>query len=138
MTGTTDITAGAVLANVKDAKLPVVYLSSESASSNKLIPYELIVYRALNATLCMFVRKDVSSDFLRELDSMLGPELSSLASTIADAYGTQCKSTPKGDTDFHFIYFNPSSLSLKTSFLEPVGEISKTSSLPPIPPNICM
>ncbi|KHN87897.1 Vacuolar fusion protein CCZ1 -like protein [Toxocara canis] len=136
LTGTTDVSAEAMIANAKDTKLPVVYLSADG-TTNKLIPYELIVYRALNATLCMFVRKEVDANFLRDLDAMLGPELSSLASVIADAYGIQSK-TLSADNDFHFVYFNPSSLSLKTSLLVPTGETIKTTSLPPIPQNICM
>lgn len=85
----------------------------------------------------MFVRKEVNANFLRDLDAMLGPELSTLASLIADAYSNQNK-PPAVDSEFHFIYFDPSSLSLRTSFLEPIGESTKSSALPRIPANVCV
>lgn len=134
LTGAADVSAEAMIANAKDFKLPVVYLSSDE-NSQKLVPYELVVYRALNATMCMFVRRDVESVFLRELDAVLGPELSAIASHIGESYVAPSNGLT-GDTDFHFIYFNPASLSLKTSFYEPSGETKRSTSLPAVPASV--
>lgn len=130
LTGATDVSADEMIAGTRDAKLPVVYLSSEN-DFEKLSPYELIVYRALNATMCMFIRNDVKGSFLRELDDFLGPELSTLASYIGDSYVAPSNGL-SADTDFHFIYFNPASLSLKTSFYES-GETKRSPLLPSVP-----
>ncbi|MFH4979170.1 hypothetical protein AB6A40_005879 [Gnathostoma spinigerum] len=135
ITGPKDLSAEAVIANAKDCKLPVVYLS-ENENSNNLTPYELIVYRALNATVCMFVSQDVDINFLRDLDAMLGPELSSVASLIGDSVGS-LNSELKPDHDFHYVYYNPATLSLKTSFYESSVEPSRLTSLTPLPSAMC-
>jgi len=119
-------------------KLPVVFLSSEDEDeTSKPLPYHLVVYRALNATVCLFMRKVVSGNLLSELDGYLGPELSTLASSLGDSYGVHANGL-KAETDFHFIYYNPASLSLKTSFYEQSEQPNAFASpqLPPVPQQI--
>ncbi|OZC12063.1 hypothetical protein X798_00582 [Onchocerca flexuosa] len=115
-----------------DAKLPVVYLCDHNAE--KLIPYEMIVYRALNATVCMFIQKSIDAQFLQQLDDYLGPELTALASLIAESYGA-LNDISRKENEFHFVYFNPESMSLKTSLTENIESI-RNSNLPSIPSSV--
>ncbi|MCP9259788.1 hypothetical protein DINM_002988 [Dirofilaria immitis] len=105
-----------------DVKLPVVYLCDEN-SAEKLVPYEMIVYRALNATV-----------FLQQLDEYLDPELTALASLIAESYGV-LNDIPRKESEFHFVYFNPESMSLKTSLTENIDS-SRNSNLPSLPSSV--
>ncbi|KAM3718093.1 Vacuolar fusion protein [Dirofilaria immitis] len=116
-----------------DVKLPVVYLCDEN-SAEKLVPYEMIVYRALNATVCMFVQKSIDAQFLQQLDEYLDPELTALASLIAESYGV-LNDIPRKESEFHFVYFNPESMSLKTSLTENIDS-SRNSNLPSLPSSV--
>ncbi|CAD6189488.1 unnamed protein product [Caenorhabditis auriculariae] len=87
--------------------------------------YQMIVYRCLNATVCMFVRfpdvetsskeQIVSRRMLRNIDAYLETDLSNLASRIGDEIGGENDLRPEA-TDFHYVYFNPASLSMTSSF----------------------
>ncbi|KAF8384707.1 ccz-1, partial [Pristionchus pacificus] len=116
----------------KDA-LPTVYLS-EDEESQTLNKYHLVAYRSLNATVCMFVKGDVtvSRHLMRDIEGCLGTELPHLASSIAEATNKHQSEGTRSDMDFHYIYFNPSSLSLRTTFLD----VCTAGGPPPIPPNI--
>ncbi|VDN07940.1 unnamed protein product [Thelazia callipaeda] len=130
-----------------NAKLPVVYLCDD-INQEKLVPYEMcpilsyqlhrkiyrnqIVYRALNATICMFIEKNMENGLLQRLDDYLGPDLSALASLIADSYGTLDGSVKKNE-DYYFIYYNPETMSIKTNF---VDNSDCNTNLPSIPSSI--
>ncbi|VDK61920.1 unnamed protein product [Onchocerca ochengi] len=116
-----------------DAKLPVVYLCDDN-NAERLVPYEMIVYRALNATVCMFIHKSIDAQFLQQLDDYLGPELTALASLIAESYGA-LNDISRKENEFHFVYFNPESMSLKTSLTENIDSI-RNSNLPSIPSSV--
>ncbi|GMT09994.1 hypothetical protein PFISCL1PPCAC_1291, partial [Pristionchus fissidentatus] len=98
--------------------LPTVYLS-EDEETGTLRPHHLVAYRSLNATVCMFVKAEVevTRHLMRDIEGCLGTELPHLASSIADSSSKQ-PSDARSDMDFHYIYFNPSSLSLRTKFLD--------------------
>ncbi|VDM07824.1 unnamed protein product [Wuchereria bancrofti] len=116
-----------------DAKLPVVYLCDDD-NEQRLAPYEMIVFRALNATVCMFIQKSIDAQFLQQLDDYLGPELTALASLIAESYDNLNDMSRK-ENEFHFVYFNPESLSLKTSLMENIDS-SRSSNLPSVPSSV--
>ncbi|CAG9537952.1 unnamed protein product [Cercopithifilaria johnstoni] len=116
-----------------DAKLPVVYLCDDN-NERRLVPYEMIVYRALNATVCMFSQISIDAQFLQRLDEYLGPELTALASLVAESYGT-LNDISRKENEFHFVYFNPESMSLKTSLAENIDS-SRSSNLPPVPSSV--
>lgn len=78
----------------------------------------------------MFIQKDDDVSFLQKLDDELGPELSILASGIGDSFEL-ASDLPRKEVDFHFIYYNPVSLSIKSSFMEQIGFTALT--LPTIP-----
>uniref|UniRef100_A0A1I7W232 Vacuolar fusion protein CCZ1 homolog n=1 Tax=Loa loa TaxID=7209 RepID=A0A1I7W232_LOALO len=116
-----------------DTKLSVVYLCDDN-NERRFIPYEMIVYRALNATVCMFIQKSIDAQFLQQLDDYLGPELTALASLIAESYGT-LNDISRKENEFHFVYFNPESMSLKTSLMENIDS-SRSSNLPSVPSSV--
>lgn len=82
----------------------------------------------------MFSQKSVDAEFLQRLDEYLGPELISLASLVAESYGTMNDISRK-ENEFHFVYFNPESMSIKTSLAENI-ESSRSSNLPSIPSSV--
>ncbi|CAI4223544.1 unnamed protein product [Auanema sp. JU1783] len=96
--------------------LPTVHLHSPQGDDEEevLLPYQMIVYRCMNATVCMFVRADMTRKSLRNLDAFLSTELTTLASEISESLDDPKKLNEA--EDFHYIYYNPSSLSLTSSF----------------------
>uniref|UniRef100_A0A914X5E6 PAZ domain-containing protein n=1 Tax=Plectus sambesii TaxID=2011161 RepID=A0A914X5E6_9BILA len=117
----------------KEQQLPVVHLSDDNGD---LVPYHLIVYRALNATICLFAPVDeheVTSEFFRNLDALLGPRLTAVASMVGDSFianSTNNSALLKKDIDFHYVYYNPSSLSLKTTFGDSAVDTAKIPLVP--------
>lgn len=83
----------------------------------------------------MFAQKDVDAEFLQKLDDYLGPELSALASLIGESYSTLNEDSLVKEKEFHFVYFNPESLSLKTSFVEDTDS-NRNQNLPPLPSSL--
>lgn len=83
----------------------------------------------------MFSQKSITAQFLQQLDEYLGPELTALASVVAESYGTLSDISRK-ENEFHFVYFNPESMSLKTSLAENI-ESSRSSNLPSVPRSVC-
>ncbi|GMR58841.1 hypothetical protein PMAYCL1PPCAC_29036, partial [Pristionchus mayeri] len=113
--------------------LPIVYLS-EDEESRTLNKHHLIAYRSLNATVCMFVKGEVevTRHLLRDIEGCLGTELPHLASTIAEACRKQSSEGIRSEMDFHYIYYNPSSFSLRTTFLDPPS----AGGPPPVPASV--
>lgn len=74
-----------------------------------------IIYRSLNATLCMLVRK--SSDpapFLNRLQQFLSLKMAELGSEMGEAL-TELSRPSFNGVPFHFIYYNYDNLSFQTS-----------------------
>uniref|UniRef100_A0A914DZP8 CCZ1/INTU/HSP4 first Longin domain-containing protein n=1 Tax=Acrobeloides nanus TaxID=290746 RepID=A0A914DZP8_9BILA len=111
---------------------PIVYLTSNENANGlpTLDAYHLVAYRALNTTMCMFV-KTVTPEFLQQLEDFLDPELCKLGSMIGDKVSNAPRNA-QNDMSFYFIYFNPDSLSLKTNFSSPYSTSSSTNV--PLPP----
>ncbi|CAI2354945.1 unnamed protein product [Caenorhabditis sp. 36 PRJEB53466] len=158
--GPTDLTTDAPL--LGDESLSVVHLHAEQdQDEEQLVAYQMIVYRCVNATVCMFVRHNsvtngekktseesssslsslprnrvVSRRLLRNIDQFLETELAQVASKIGDEIGDE-----KGPeaTDFHYIYFNPSSMSMTSSLstspaLSVAASGTTSNSKVPLPP----
>uniref|UniRef100_A0A1I7XLD1 Beta_helix domain-containing protein n=1 Tax=Heterorhabditis bacteriophora TaxID=37862 RepID=A0A1I7XLD1_HETBA len=114
-----------------DDALPTVHLFTEGEDRDTEEPqrYQMMAYRNLNATVCMFTCGEVSRRLMRNIDGYLGSELSKVASQIGDLVGSQ-QMDLCSTSDFHYIYFNPSSLSMTSSFTEGSDSAQK----PPAPP----
>jgi hypothetical protein len=58
-------------------------------SDNQLREYHLVVYHALNATLCLIIPSEIelSLDFFRRLDGHLGPRLTHMSADLHNVFG---------------------------------------------------
>ncbi|KAK5639874.1 hypothetical protein RI129_010685 [Pyrocoelia pectoralis] len=94
-------------------KVPKIFLNNEA---NPAV-YYFIVYRALNATICLFVNGDVdlTVDLFKELDEFMGSRLSSIASDIAEYCTRNIIPPSNSDTSPRFIYFNKLNLAYKST-----------------------
>ncbi|XP_043465825.1 vacuolar fusion protein CCZ1 homolog isoform X2 [Leptopilina heterotoma] len=92
-------------------KLPKVFINY----STKPVSLYLIVYRALSATVCLFVDSKTSPlpEFYKSLDAFLGPQLTTLVSSVADQcakhVAISSESNPK------YLYFNKLNLAYKST-----------------------
>ncbi|KAK2189620.1 hypothetical protein NP493_101g07016 [Ridgeia piscesae] len=103
--------------NVHDITCPGkthrTYLNTHTETTEEC---HLVVYRALSATICLFVEGDfqLNFDFWRKLDSRLGPQLGQLASDIAEHYAKRTN-TLVSEPMFKYVYFNHMNLATKTT-----------------------
>ncbi|KJH49299.1 hypothetical protein DICVIV_04563 [Dictyocaulus viviparus] len=112
--------------------LPTVYLhgcDEEEEDNKELVKHHMMVYRSSNATLCMFTDQEVTRQIMRNIDAYLQVELYTVATEIGDSISKEDLSEPTV-LDFHYIYFNPASLSLNSSFTD--CSATKKPSFPPI------
>nr|CAD7459448.1 unnamed protein product [Timema tahoe] len=98
-------------------KVPKVHINNLTCPES----YHLIVYRALSATLCLFVdgSLQLGIDLFKRLDVFLGPQLTSIVSEVAEQCSKQA-STPGGTTNSvdsapKFVYFNQLNLAQKST-----------------------
>ena len=101
--------------NIKDSsnlgKIPRVFVNSSLGNTEEC---HLVVYRALSASVCMFVRGDfeVNFEFFKLLDKFIGHQLSGLASDISELYN---KKSSTNEPQYKYVYFNNMNLAQKTS-----------------------
>ncbi|XP_066144360.1 vacuolar fusion protein CCZ1 homolog isoform X1 [Euwallacea fornicatus] len=104
--------------NLKQAKVigkvPKVHLFEEQC----LKEFHLVVYRALSATLCLFIdgSHELTLDDFKALDEYMNPKLSPIVNDIADYCATQVV-TPSNvpESSPKFIYFNKLNLAYKST-----------------------
>ena len=92
-------------------KTPQIFLNTRKKNEK----CHLVVYRALSASICMFIEGDfqLTFEFFELLDAFIGPQLSALASDISELYNK--RTTPSSDYGFKYVYFNQLNLAQKTS-----------------------
>ncbi|XP_034251405.1 vacuolar fusion protein CCZ1 homolog isoform X1 [Thrips palmi] len=85
-------------------KIPKVYLKNDDGP----VICHLVIYRALNATVCLFIDEAVSleMDFFQRLDIFLGHRLTSLGSEIAEQFNHSVASAASAESGAKFVYFN--------------------------------
>ncbi|KAJ8687341.1 hypothetical protein QAD02_023135 [Eretmocerus hayati] len=88
-------------------KLPKVFINY---STNPTVLY-LVVYRALSATVCLFVDNTNNPMFYTSLDSFLGVQLTPLVSAVAD----QCSKHASSESGPKYLYFNKLNLAYKST-----------------------
>ncbi|CAG9859604.1 unnamed protein product [Phyllotreta striolata] len=94
--------------NLKSAKtigkVPKVYLFASGKSQE----YHLVVYRALSATVCLFIKGDteLTLDLFKTLDEDLNTKLLCIVSDIADYCSKQIITPNLSDSSPRYIYFN--------------------------------
>jgi hypothetical protein len=90
------------------------------------LTYCQIAYRVLNATACFFIPANeanfIDKNFLENLSDLIDTQMASIASTIGEQFSTEIIARPSTNSDipYHFIYFNPDSLSFRKSFAAPL------------------
>lgn len=96
----------------KMGKIPIVYVNTEKENEQ----CHLLVYRALNASVCLLVNVSVPMTFelCRKLDTFLGPQLTQIASDIGEQYSKRLPSS-SSDPLYRYIYFNHMNLAQKTT-----------------------
>lgn len=103
--------------NLKTAKsigkVPKVYTFSGGSSSC----YHLVIYRALSASLCLFIKatENLTLDIFKELDSYLNTKMTVLVSDIAEYCSKQVLSPSTSSDTPKFIYFNQFNLAYKST-----------------------
>uniref|UniRef100_A0A1I8B0J7 Intu_longin_1 domain-containing protein n=1 Tax=Meloidogyne hapla TaxID=6305 RepID=A0A1I8B0J7_MELHA len=115
------------LGEFSSQQFPKVFILDDE-NDEKCVEYYLVAYRVLNATACFFVRDDstqndlINSEFLENLSNFIDTQMSSIASTIGDQFSIEITARPSTNSDipYHFIYFNPDSLSFRKSFAAPM------------------
>ncbi|XP_035723907.1 vacuolar fusion protein CCZ1 homolog isoform X1 [Vespa mandarinia] len=92
-------------------KSPTVFINY----STKPVSLYLVVYRALSATICLFVdsKTNLLIDFFKSLDSFLGPQLTTLVSCVAEQCAKHVIVTPESSTKY--LYFNKLNLAYKST-----------------------
>ncbi|XP_021927483.1 vacuolar fusion protein CCZ1 homolog isoform X2 [Zootermopsis nevadensis] len=107
-------------ANLQDAsggtgKVPKVYVNNDATPEI----YHLVVYRALSATVCLFIEGSLhlNLDLFKRLDIFLGPQLTTLVSEVAEQCGRQAAGINANSLDPSpkFVYFNKLNLAQKST-----------------------
>jgi len=102
--------------------LPIIFLATKSKADDEVLDYssyEMVVYRARNATAIFFVKLHNGSDhcnFMENLGPFLNQTMCDVASRIGDVF-CEIPKVLQSDIPYHFIYYNPETVSLRTSFI---------------------
>lgn len=94
-------------------RVPKVYIYSPSMEA-----CYLIVYRCLSATVCLLVDVNfqLSANFFKQIDLAMGPQLTSLATEIAEQYSKAALMTNSdSNARYLYMYFNHMNLAQKST-----------------------
>uniref|UniRef100_A0A183BJU9 G patch domain-containing protein 11 n=1 Tax=Globodera pallida TaxID=36090 RepID=A0A183BJU9_GLOPA len=96
---------------------PKVFLRDSDATHSPLSAYELVAYRVRSATACFFVHescmtKEKFVEFIENLADFIDEKIAAITSQM----GADVSLPIHSDIPYHFIYYNPDSLSLRKSF----------------------
>ncbi|RZC40479.1 vacuolar fusion protein CCZ1 -like protein, partial [Asbolus verrucosus] len=109
ITGPTNLKAAKTV-----GKIPKVYLFA----SDKPATYHLVVYRALSASVCLFIKVDqeLTLQMFKDLDEYISPKLTTIVSDISE-YCSKQVITPSNipENSPRFIYFNKLNLAYKST-----------------------
>ncbi|XP_025235509.1 vacuolar fusion protein CCZ1 homolog B isoform X1 [Theropithecus gelada] len=115
--------------NDPDAKcrFPKIFVNTHDAYEE----LHLIVYKAMSAAVCFMIDASIQPtlDFCRRLDSVVGPQLTVLASDICEQFNINKRmSGSEKEPQFKFIYFNHMNLAEKsTVHMRKTPSVSLTS-----------
>lgn len=92
-------------------KLPRIFIEGQD---DVLEEFFLIVYQALDATVCLLVGVDTVPDkeFCKNVSAFVGPRLTNLANIINEH---NKKSLPAPEIEYRYVYFNHMNLAQKTT-----------------------
>uniref|UniRef100_A0A0N5BSB3 Intu_longin_1 domain-containing protein n=1 Tax=Strongyloides papillosus TaxID=174720 RepID=A0A0N5BSB3_STREA len=83
---------------------------------NEVDAFKMVVFRCLNATICLFMKKEPTLDSLTPIGKYFDCHLPSVASDLGENVIISIKPLMQ-DVPIHYIYHNPLTLSLSTSFV---------------------
>ncbi|XP_054416126.1 vacuolar fusion protein CCZ1 homolog B isoform X1 [Pongo abelii] len=115
--------------NDPDAKcrFPKIFVNTDDTYEE----LHLIVYKAMSAAVCFMIDASIhpTLDFCRRLDSIVGPQLTVLASDICEQFNINKRmSGSEKEPQFKFIYFNHMNLAEKsTVHMRKTPSVSLTS-----------
>uniref|UniRef100_A0A8C7ZE48 CCZ1 homolog, vacuolar protein trafficking and biogenesis associated n=1 Tax=Oryzias sinensis TaxID=183150 RepID=A0A8C7ZE48_9TELE len=105
-------------ANLKDPeakfRFPKIFVASEDGYEE----LHLIVYKAMSAAACFMINAsvEVTREFCEQLDGLVGPQLTLLASDICEQFTINRRTSgPEKEPQFKFIYFNHMNLAEKST-----------------------
>ncbi|XP_007891760.1 vacuolar fusion protein CCZ1 homolog isoform X2 [Callorhinchus milii] len=104
--------------NINDPEIPIRFPRIFVNTKDKYEELHLIVYKAMSAAVCFMIDASVemTREFCQKLDSLVGPQLTLLASDICEQFNTNKRlSGPEKEPHFKFIYFNHMNLAEKTT-----------------------
>ncbi|KAL7979228.1 hypothetical protein Chor_015252, partial [Crotalus horridus] len=104
-------------------RFPKIFVNTDDAYEE----LHLIVYKAMSAAVCFMIDASVQPtlDFCRRLDSLVGPQLTVLASDICEQYNLKKRTSgSEKDPQFKFIYFNHMNLAEKSTIHMRTSNIS--------------
>ncbi|KAF7242877.1 hypothetical protein EYD10_10657 [Varanus komodoensis] len=108
-------------------RLPKIFVNTAGAYEE----LHLIVYKAMSAAVCFMIDACIQPtlEFCRKLDSIVGPQLTVLASDICEQYNINKRmSGSEKEPQFKFIYFNHMNLAEKSTIhMRRTPSISLTS-----------
>ncbi|KAL6475153.1 hypothetical protein MHYP_G00161930 [Metynnis hypsauchen] len=118
-------------ANLKDPeakfRFPRIFVNTEDSYEE----LHLIVYKAMSAAVCFMINASVelTREFCEQLDALVGPQLTLLASDICEQYNINRRiSGPEKEPQFKFIYFNHMNLAEKSTIhMRKTASVSLTS-----------
>uniref|UniRef100_A0A668AE01 CCZ1 homolog, vacuolar protein trafficking and biogenesis associated n=2 Tax=Myripristis murdjan TaxID=586833 RepID=A0A668AE01_9TELE len=118
-------------ANLKDPeakfRFPKIFVNKEDSYEE----LHLIVYKAMSAAACFMISASVelTREFCEQLDSLVGPQLTLLASDICEQFNINRRiSGPDKEPQFKFIYFNHMNLAEKSTIhMRKTASVSLTS-----------
>ncbi|KAL3079392.1 hypothetical protein niasHT_036381 [Heterodera trifolii] len=114
---------------------PKVFLRDSDAENPSLTAYELVAYRVRSATACFLVyENEMSEDEFAHFTERLADFIDEKIAKITSRMGVDVPLLPHSDIPYHFIYFNPDSLSLRKSFPSYAIPNQNSSSSTQIPP----
>ena len=91
------------------AALPLVHLDQQTTR-------HLVVYHAINSTLCLLLHEAPQSDFYPAYSDWTGPVLSDLSADLTHIWATSSSSQPSSHSDHvRFIYFNGANFAVKST-----------------------
>ena len=84
-------------------------------------PCHLVVYHAINSTLCLLFKSPPSDEFYTKFSDHMGPLLSNLSADLTHLWSLSNTNTSAGSENVKFIYYNGANFALKST-LEPGNE----------------
>uniref|UniRef100_A0A8C9UBM7 CCZ1 homolog, vacuolar protein trafficking and biogenesis associated n=1 Tax=Scleropages formosus TaxID=113540 RepID=A0A8C9UBM7_SCLFO len=115
--------------NLKDPeakfRFPKIFVNTDDSYEE----LHLIVYKAMSAAVCFMISasEELGREFCEQLDGLVGPQLTLLASDICEQYNIN-RRVSGSEPQFKFIYFNHMNLAEKSTIhMRKTASVSLTS-----------